>query len=204
MVMVVCCNKQKGGLGEERGERISGASHKRVALLLLRSAMPSSSSFSSSSSRLLLRSTMALLLRLCARAGLSSSFGLRSIASSPRCLADLPEDPKESKTGLGVTGRIPTEAEQATGVERQELLELLKGKDNPFGLEEMVDGHLGTLTNPRLVPSHSDSRLVGCNCDPESEQIFYIDVKKGSPCPCPCGKQYFQLVEAESPVSAAY
>ena len=36
-------------------------------------------------------------------------------------------DPKDSKTGLGVTSVIPTEADQATGLERKEILEHLKG-----------------------------------------------------------------------------
>jgi hypothetical protein len=39
-----------------------------------------------------------------------------------------------ARTGLGVTGRIPDEMEQSTGVERRELLELMKGNDDPFGV----------------------------------------------------------------------
>jgi hypothetical protein len=36
-------------------------------------------------------------------------------------------DPKDSKTGLGVTGVIPTDSDQSTGLERKELLAHLAG-----------------------------------------------------------------------------
>ena len=39
----------------------------------------------------------------------------------------MPGDPKDNSTGLGVSGVIPTELDQATGIERKELLEILKG-----------------------------------------------------------------------------
>ena len=43
--------------------------------------------------------------------------------------AEIPGDPKDKADLNGVTGRIPSEAEQATGRERLELNALLAGHD---------------------------------------------------------------------------
>eukprot|EP00051_Salpingoeca_urceolata_P026367 m.477051 g.477051 ORF g.477051 m.477051 type:complete len:155 (+) comp20740_c0_seq1:71-535(+) len=110
--------------------------------------------------------------------------------------------PGDSKsTELGVTGKIPDVHEQATGIERKELNELLKGNDDPFGLAGAKEGEWGTWENPRMVPSHFDNRLVGCLCtDPDSETIAYFDVKLGEPNTCPCG-QVFALEKVEAEVT---
>eukprot|EP00729_Bicosta_minor_P002273 gene2273-3251_t len=92
----------------------------------------------------------------------------------------IPGDPKDFDTGLGVTGRIPDEVDQATGIERRELLELLSGNDDPFGMEmEPKVGPVGTLEEPRMIPSHLDARVVGI-CD-DSEQIHYFELQAGEP-----------------------
>ncbi|EGD79638.1 hypothetical protein PTSG_10486 [Salpingoeca rosetta] len=110
-------------------------------------------------------------------------------------------DPKDSQDGYGVTGRVPDNHEQATGLERLELLELAKGNTDPFGLEGIKWGPAGTKAEPREIPSHFDSRLVGCCCDPESELVKYFYVKGGDAQACPCGQQYFKLVKTEDKVS---
>eukprot|EP01147_Barroeca_monosierra_P000107 gene107-3499_t len=119
-------------------------------------------------------------------------------------------DPKDITDGVGVTSRIPDNHEQATGLERLELIELAKGNKDPFGLEGIKWGPAGTKTEPRMIPSHFDSRLVGCCCaflmlviarDPESELIKYFYVTAGEQQACPCGQQYFKLVKSEGKVS---
>ena len=93
--------------------------------------------------------------------------------------ASIDADPKDNQGGLGVTGRIPTELEQATGLEREELVELLKGVDDPFGMTmEPKAGPKGTLENPRLIPSHFSERIVGV-CTDDSEMIHYFTVREG-------------------------
>jgi len=58
----------------------------------------------------------------------------------------------------------------------------------------------GTLANPTKVPSHLDSRIVGCCCNPEAEVILWMNLKRGQPTQCNCG-HYFQLVDAEHEIS---
>eukprot|EP00056_Hartaetosiga_gracilis_P014199 m.239941 g.239941 ORF g.239941 m.239941 type:complete len:149 (+) comp14302_c0_seq1:202-648(+) len=108
-------------------------------------------------------------------------------------------DPKTKAEG--VTGRIPDNYEQATGLEREELLAMAQGNDDPFGLEGIKWGPAGTKAAPRMIPSHFDSRIVGCNCDPESEIIKYFNVNTGDAQPCPCGQQYFQLEKVTEKVT---
>ena len=67
-------------------------------------------------------------------------------------------------------------------------------RKDPFGTEGYKVGPWGTSQNPRKVPSHFDSRIVGCVCEPEAERIFWFEVKAGQQAVCPCG-QYFTLVK---------
>lgn len=106
----------------------------------------------------------------------NNAFSFFLIVAGPK----IPGDPKDFDTGLGVTGRIPDEVDQATGIERRELLELLSGNDDPFGMEmEPKVGPVGTLEEPRMIPSHLDARVVGI-CD-DSEQIHYFELQAGEP-----------------------
>eukprot|EP00049_Salpingoeca_infusionum_P017107 m.351777 g.351777 ORF g.351777 m.351777 type:complete len:147 (-) comp16346_c0_seq1:148-588(-) len=138
-----------------------------------------------------------------------ASLSRRQLSSARTMLASVEETTKEILASkdpavegkAGVTGRIPEDYEQATGLERLELLEIAKGNEDPFGLEGVKWGPQGTKEAPRLIPSHFEERLVGCCCDPESEQIKYFYVKSGAPQPCPCAQQYFALEKAESHVS---
>lgn len=81
--------------------------------------------------------------------------------SSPSAAA-IPGDSKDSNTGLGVSGRIPDVDEQATGLELRELNAIKAGDEDPFGMAGVKVGPFGTKENPRIVPSHFESRIVGC------------------------------------------
>jgi cytochrome c oxidase subunit 5b len=61
----------------------------------------------------------------------------------------------------GKAGEIPTDLEQATGLERLELLAKLEGKEF-FDMEPLSATHLGTTKNPVIVKSHDPIRFVGC------------------------------------------
>lgn len=50
----------------------------------------------------------------------------------------------------GKTGEVPTDIEQATGLERFELLHKLKGEE-AFSLEPLQVDRLGTLAEPIMV-----------------------------------------------------
>lgn len=100
----------------------------------------------------------------------------------------------------GVEGRIPDNWEQATGMERKEMIEMAKGNSDPFGLEGLKWGPVGTKESPRMIPSHVDERIVGCVVDPESEVITYFNLKAGPPVMGPDG-QWFQLQKTEEEIS---
>eukprot|EP00037_Helgoeca_nana_P010178 m.89505 g.89505 ORF g.89505 m.89505 type:complete len:141 (+) comp20063_c0_seq1:3495-3917(+) len=102
-----------------------------------------------------------------------STTGIRAAASNDV----VPGDSKARDTG--VTGRIPDEDEQSTGIERKELNKMLEGVEDPFGMSmEPKFAARGTRDAPRMIPSHFDSRLVGI-CDEGSEAIHYFELKSG-------------------------
>eukprot|EP00048_Salpingoeca_helianthica_P014429 m.221659 g.221659 ORF g.221659 m.221659 type:complete len:135 (+) comp15857_c0_seq1:35-439(+) len=120
------------------------------------------------------------------------ALALRRLFSTARTLRAAA---KPTTAEFGVTGRIPEDQEQATGLEKKELDEILKGNTDPFGLAGAKIGAFGTREKPRAIPSHFDARIVGCACEEDSEIIRFFEVKAGDAQMCPCSrKQYFKLV----------
>ncbi|GAA6003782.1 hypothetical protein JCM10207_003596 [Rhodosporidiobolus poonsookiae] len=91
----------------------------------------------------------------------------------------------------GKTGEVPTDFEQATGLERFELLHKLKGEE-AFSLEPLEVPRLGTLSDPIMVFSLDSSRTVGCTGFPvDSHDTILFPVHKDKPTRCPeCGCAY--------------
>ncbi|GAA5864662.1 hypothetical protein JCM8547_008264 [Rhodosporidiobolus lusitaniae] len=98
----------------------------------------------------------------------------------------------------GKTGEVPTDFEQATGLERFELLHKLKGEE-AFSLEPLEVPRLGTLADPIKVFSLDRTRIVGCTGYPvdSHDTVLFPVNEKGVRCP-ECGCAYavdFQGVE---------
>jgi cytochrome c oxidase subunit 5b len=75
------------------------------------------------------------------------------------CLAALKDPPL---FGSGAKpGAISTDLDQATGLERAEILAKLEGNEL-FDMKPLYVNHLGTKQNPILVKSADTYRLVGC------------------------------------------
>ncbi|ORZ17991.1 cytochrome c oxidase subunit VB-domain-containing protein [Absidia repens] len=89
-------------------------------------------------------------------------------------------------------GSVPTDIEQATGLERDELLAKLEGREL-FDLEPLDMTHLGTVKNPIVVQSHDAVRFVGCTGYPaESHDTIWLSLDKSHEhdrCP-ECGSVY--------------
>ncbi|BGP17772.1 Cytochrome c oxidase subunit 4 [Rhodosporidiobolus nylandii] len=106
---------------------------------------------------------------------------VRSFATSLRALSDHVEPTLQGPGGK--TGEVPTDFEQATGLERFELLHKLKGEE-AFSLEPLEVPRLGTLSDPIMV-----------------HDTILFPVGKDKPTRCPeCGCAYkvdFQGVEHE-------
>jgi cytochrome c oxidase subunit 5b len=90
------------------------------------------------------------------------------------------------------SGTVPTDIEQATGLERLELLGKLIGKE-VFDLKPLSVDRIGTMDNPIVVDSMDDHRYVGCTGLHDSHDVLWYTVKKETPSRCvECG-QVFKL-----------
>ncbi|SCV70473.1 BQ2448_1867 [Microbotryum intermedium] len=91
----------------------------------------------------------------------------------------------------GKVGHVPTDLEQATGLERFELLMKLKGEE-AFSLDPLEVTRLGTLQDPISVFSLDNTRIVGCTGFPvDSHDTILFTINKEKPVRCPeCGCAY--------------
>jgi len=108
--------------------------------------------------------------------------------------APIPEPKWKQQDDLD--NKIPTDLDQATGLERAELLAELEGKSL---FEEQPIGPFGTEANPVIVESISNERIMGCpgNCDSgdsrSSNEIRWFVVSDKKPYKCGACGQVFAL-----------
>ncbi|XP_068678755.1 cytochrome c oxidase subunit 5B, mitochondrial-like [Montipora capricornis] len=129
---------------------------------------------------------MAASLRILARGNFSAmQLGLRTVVgrTSPLFLS----------RGIAVTStrlnKIPTDAEQATGLEKKEYDALAAGIEDPFNMVPL-SGPPGTKDKPIEVLSMYDSRILGCICEPDATSIVWRVLKLNEVVPCDCGSYY--------------
>uniref|UniRef100_A0A8C5ZW25 Cytochrome c oxidase subunit 5B, mitochondrial n=1 Tax=Marmota marmota marmota TaxID=9994 RepID=A0A8C5ZW25_MARMA len=81
-------------------------------------------------------------------------------------------------------GVVPTDDEQATGLEREVLMATRKGLD-PYNISS------GTKEDPKLVPSITHKRNIGCICEEDNNAVIWFLLHKGETQRCPnCGTHY--------------
>ncbi|KAG5211751.1 hypothetical protein JEQ12_014180 [Ovis aries] len=86
-------------------------------------------------------------------------------------------------------GGVPTDEEQATGLEREVMLAARKGQD-PYNILA-PKATSGTKEDPNLVPSISNKRIVGCICEEDNSTVIWFWLHKGEAQRCPsCGTHY--------------
>ncbi|KAG9485027.1 hypothetical protein GDO78_008246 [Eleutherodactylus coqui] len=86
-------------------------------------------------------------------------------------------------------GGIPTNEEQATGVEKKILDALKKGED-PFNMLA-PKWYPGTKEEPNIVPSVPPYRLVACLCTEDETQPNWFWIHEGGLHRCPeCGTHF--------------
>uniref|UniRef100_A0AB40EBX5 Cytochrome c oxidase subunit 5B, mitochondrial n=1 Tax=Esox lucius TaxID=8010 RepID=A0AB40EBX5_ESOLU len=84
---------------------------------------------------------------------------------------------------------VPTDEEQATGLERRALQALKKGRD-PYSILKPKQ-YAGTKDDPHIVPGINNKRLVGCLCEEDNTAIVWFWLHEGEPQRCPeCGSHY--------------
>ncbi|XP_028818997.1 cytochrome c oxidase subunit 5B2 [Denticeps clupeoides] len=94
-------------------------------------------------------------------------------------------------------GGIPTDEEQAAGLERRILQELKKGKD-PYSILKPKE-YAGTKADPHVVPCIGNKRLVGCLCEEDNTAIVWFWLHEGNAQRCPSCGSYYKLIHHELP-----
>ncbi|CUM49070.1 uncharacterized protein AC631_03073 [Debaryomyces fabryi] len=88
-------------------------------------------------------------------------------------------------------GTIPSDLDQATGLERFELLGKMEGID-VFDMENPVFEGSGSMKDPYLVPTYMGYRYVGCKGKGgDDHKPYWMKVEEGKPGRCwQCGNVY--------------
>ncbi|XP_067857077.1 cytochrome c oxidase subunit 5B, mitochondrial-like [Heptranchias perlo] len=104
-----------------------------------------------------------------------------------------------SASGIGrvpcralASGGIPTDEEQATGLEKKIMQALKAGKD-PFNVLKPKE-YAGTKDDPHIVPSVTNKRLVGCVCEEDNTAVIWFWLHEGDAQRCPSCGAHYQLV----------
>ncbi|KAF4614199.1 hypothetical protein D9613_007805 [Agrocybe pediades] len=118
-----------------------------------------------------------------------SSSSVRAFSTSLRVQSGPP--PPQLYGPGAKPGTVPTDIEQATGLERLQLLGDLEGV-NVFDNSPLDSSRLGTKANPVLVPSFDVERIIGCTGVPaESHEVHWYNLKKDKHTRCiECGSVY--------------
>ncbi|CAR29883.1 ZYRO0G19206p [Zygosaccharomyces rouxii] len=101
---------------------------------------------------------------------------------------------KDNETLIGPgakEGTVPTDLEQATGLERLELLGKLEGVEF-FDTKPLDSSRKGTMADPIVLESYEDYRYVGCTGSPaDSHTIMWLKPTVNQVARCwECGSVY--------------
>ncbi|KLO86926.1 Uncharacterized protein LW93_12782 [Fusarium fujikuroi] len=89
-------------------------------------------------------------------------------------------------------GTVPTDLEQATGIERLEILGKMEGVDI-FDMRPLDASRLGTMKDPIMVRSAGEEQFAGCTGFPaDSHSVHWLGITRERPIErCPeCGSVY--------------
>ncbi|XP_022599382.1 cytochrome c oxidase subunit 5B, mitochondrial-like [Seriola lalandi dorsalis] len=105
--------------------------------------------------------------------------------------------PRPLQRAMASEGGIPTDEEQATGLERRVLMSFKEGKD-PYSILE-PKYYSGTKEDPQIVPCTLDKRLVGCLCEEDNTAIVWFWLHEGGSQRCPSCGTHYKLAHFELP-----
>ena len=121
------------------------------------------------------------------------STGLKTLPISVRHQStNLPEvkDASDLIPSGAARGTMPTDLDQATGLERLEILSKMAGVD-VFDMQPIKFSKLGTVKDPVMIDSLDTHRYVGCTGERESHETLWVTVTEGKPARCPeCGSVF--------------
>uniref|UniRef100_A0A8C5H7R0 Cytochrome c oxidase subunit 5B, mitochondrial n=1 Tax=Gouania willdenowi TaxID=441366 RepID=A0A8C5H7R0_GOUWI len=98
---------------------------------------------------------------------------------------------------VSIGKRIPTDDEQATGLERRILQALKHGKD-PYSILKPKH-YAGTKEDPHIVPGIGTKRMVGCLCEEDNTAIVWFWLHEGEAQRCPSCGSYYKFIHHELP-----
>merc|ERR1711862_390830 len=81
---------------------------------------------------------------------------------------------------------MPDAIEHATGLEKEELLAIQAGNENPFDMR-VYKRVAGGPDAPTVIPSFYERRLVGCVCEEDATCINFMWLEQGEKKRCECG-----------------
>ncbi|KAL0954890.1 hypothetical protein HGRIS_003823 [Hohenbuehelia grisea] len=127
---------------------------------------------------------------LAARA-VSKQTPVRAFTATARARSDHGPPPPQLYGAGGKPGEIPSDLDQATGLERLQLLGDLEGVP-VFDDKPLDASRLGTKADPIKVLSYDVERIVGCTGYPaDSHDIIWFNLKKDKIGRCTeCGSVY--------------
>ncbi|KAM9841894.1 cytochrome c oxidase subunit 5B, mitochondrial [Aulostomus maculatus] len=96
------------------------------------------------------------------------------------------------------SGGIPTDEEQATGLEKIIMNAMKEGSD-PYNVLTPKDIASGSKEDPHLVPSISNKRIVGCICEPDNTVVIWFWLLEGEAQRCPSCGVHYKLVHHQVP-----
>ncbi|XP_028829633.1 cytochrome c oxidase subunit 5B, mitochondrial [Denticeps clupeoides] len=94
-------------------------------------------------------------------------------------------------------GGIPTDEEQATGLEKKIMKAVNEGAD-PYSMFKPKE-YAGSKQDPHLVPSITNKRIVGCVCEEDNTAVVWFWLHQGEAQRCPSCGAHYKLVPHELP-----
>ncbi|XP_061657362.1 cytochrome c oxidase subunit 5B, mitochondrial [Syngnathoides biaculeatus] len=94
-------------------------------------------------------------------------------------------------------GGIPTDEEQATGLEKIIMKAMKEGAD-PYSMLKPKE-YAGSKADPHLVPSITNKRIVGCVCEEDNTAVVWFWLHEGEAQRCPSCGSHYKLVAHELP-----
>ncbi|KAF7327845.1 hypothetical protein MKEN_00364300 [Mycena kentingensis (nom. inval.)] len=115
----------------------------------------------------------------------------RAFSTTPRAASGHGAPPPSLFGPGGKPGEVPTDFEQATGLERFEMLGEMEGID-VFDETPLDSSRVGTKKDPIMVLSYDPLRVIGCTGSPaDSHDIIWINLTKERQRFCTeCGSVY--------------
>ncbi|KAF9468056.1 cytochrome c oxidase polypeptide IV [Collybia nuda] len=115
----------------------------------------------------------------------------RALSTTPRVASAHGPAPPQLYGAGGKAGEVPSDIDQATGLERLQLLGEMEGID-VFDPSPLDSSRIGTKANPIMVPSYDVERLIGCTGSPaDSHDVHWYNLEKDKNIRCvECGSVY--------------